>query len=183
MFDVQRRPLAKPPLQVESHMAGNAWAPVIIVEYGTYCRPREFSIYPTIYEIQEAYPDQVAFVYRHYPLTTSYPSAFLAAEAAEAAAAQGRFWKMHGYLVGHPRAYTCADLIQAAQVLGLDAGAMASDLQYHTHAELVREHLRCGVRDGIRQLPALFINGVLYEGATTAEALRPAVLEALRDIS
>jgi protein-disulfide isomerase len=183
MFDVQRRRRTGSSLLVPDHVAGNAWAPVIIVEYGTYCCPREIWTYPAVNAIQQSHPDQVAFVYRHFPLVRRYPSAVLAAEAAEAAAAQGQFWLMHGYLVGHPRPYCSADLARVAEELGLNADALALDLLERTHAGRVKEHFHCGIRDGVHRLPALFINGELYDGPPTPKAFTSVVLEALHALA
>jgi protein-disulfide isomerase len=181
MFPKERRRPAKLPLLVQDHVVGSTLAPVIIVEYGTYCCPRDIRIYSDILAIQDACPNQVAFVYRHFPLVTTYPSAFLAAEAAEAAAAQGNFWLMHGYLVGHPRPYSIADLATVAEELGLDGEVLTLDLQEHTHAARVTEHFHSGVRSGVRHLPALFVNGQLYEGNFSLESMRRMVLPWLHD--
>ena len=91
VFTEERRRRTGLPLLVQDHVAGSSWARVIIVEYGTYCCPREVWTYPAIHAMQRDHPDQVALVYRHYPLVTTYPSAFLAAEAAEAAAGKAAF--------------------------------------------------------------------------------------------
>jgi protein-disulfide isomerase len=179
MFAEKRHRRAVLPILGRDHVLGSMLAPVTILEYGSYCCPRDTHTYSAILAIQEAFPNQVAFVYRHYPLVTTYPSAFLTAESAEAAAAQGKFWLMHGYLAGHARPYSCADLARIAEELGLDAEAMTRDLREHTHAQRVIEHFHSGVRSGFRQVPALYVNGQPCEGVLSPEGIKLIVLRAL----
>src|SRR5690242_13574167 len=102
------------PVPAADHVFGPTSAPVILLEYGCYGCPRERQMLAGIRRLKRLFGDRIAFVFRHYPLTALYPSAFLAAEAAEAAAAQGHFWRMHNYLVDHSCSYSQQDLVQIA---------------------------------------------------------------------
>jgi protein-disulfide isomerase len=162
--------LSRPALSAD-HVLGPAAAPVVILEYGCYCSAREIKTYEAVCAVRDVFPEQVAFVFRHYPLVVSYPTAFDAAETAEAAAAQGHFWRMHAYLAEHAHLYTCEELLQIAADLGLDANAVAGDLASHLHRDTVTAHFLSGVRSGVRRVPAIFVNGQPLQEEVTADSL------------
>ena len=163
------------PVLTADHVLGSATASIIILEYGCYCSPREKQVFAAVSAATKMFGDQVAFVFRHYPLVATYPTAFLAAEAAEAAAAQGQFWQMHRYLADHACPYRRHDLIQAATELELDVPAFVHDLDTHVYAELVKGHFHSGVGSNLRRVPAVFVNGVRCEESITLEQLRRVV--------
>lgn len=111
-------------------------------------------------------------IHRHLPLRHTHPLAQLAAEAAEAAGAQGRFWAMHDRLFAAGDALTREHLLRYAAELGLDLARFTVELDNHVHEPAVAEDFKRAVAGGIKLPPALFINGVLYEGAATGQALR-----------
>jgi len=166
------------PTLIADHVLGPATAPIIVLEYGCYCCPRETETFAAVRALRRILTDQMAFVFRHFPLVATYPTAFLAAEAAEAAAAQGCFWRMHKYLVEHACAYSREDLIHIAGELRLDAPALARDLDAHVHAERVRGHFHSGIESNVRQMPAVFVNGLRCRDEITVEGLRRMVEEA-----
>jgi protein-disulfide isomerase len=119
--------------------------------------------------------DELRFAYRHFPLTQIHPHAQQAAEAAEAAAAQGRFWELHDLLFTHQDRLTLQDLLGYAAALGLDVPRYALELENHVHAPRVREDFLSGVRSGVNGTPTFFVNGVRHNGGYDLESL----LEAL----
>ena len=149
---------------------------VTLVEYGNYeclhCR----RAHPVIEALRAEAGDRLRFVYRHFARPADFPNAELAAEAAEAAGAQGRFRAMHDSLFsGEPRLHRAA-LADHAAALGLDMGAFDAALRERTFRDRVRAGLAEGLERGVRSTPTFFIDGVLHEDAWDLEALRDAVL-------
>ena len=169
-----------PPVSDRDHAAGLADAPVTLVEYGDYECPYCGMAYPIVKALQRQLAADLRFVFRNFPLAEAHPHARHAAQAAEAAAAQGKFWEMHDMLFEHQDALTDADLIGYARELGLDAERVARELENGTHAKRVRDDFRNGVRSGVNGTPTFFINGQRYDGSWMNEkklvgALRAAV--------
>ena len=158
------------------HAQGHADAPVTLVEYGDYQCPHCGRAHPIVKKIQQRLGSQLRFVFRNFPLSTLHPNAQSAAEAAEAAGAQGRFWEMHDLLLEHQRTLTDAALTQYAETVGLDSHRFQRDLADRSFEARVREDFRSGVRSGVNGTPTFFINGIRYDGAWDFELL----LEALR---
>jgi protein-disulfide isomerase len=100
-----------------------------------------------------------------------------AAEAAEAAGAQNKFWQMHGILFEHQDALEADDLLRYAEELGLDGERFATDLENGVHAKKVHDDFRGGVRSGVNGTPTFFINGVRYDGDWTDPDTFAAALE------
>jgi protein-disulfide isomerase len=109
--------------------------------------------------------DQLRFVWRQFPLTEVHPHAEQAAEASEAAAAQGKFWPMHDLLFEHQDALDFDSLVRFAGQLGLDVNRFQNDLETQRYADRVQEQFMSGVRSGVAGTPTFFINGEKYEGA------------------
>jgi len=118
--------------------------------------------------------DNLRFVFRHFPLSEAHPHAQRAAEAAEAAGAQGHFWEMHDLLFHNQDALEDADLLAYAAQIGIDAQRVARELAAGTYAKRVRDDFRGGVRSGVNGTPTFFINGVRYDGnwSDTAEFMQ-----------
>ena len=118
--------------------------------------------------------DNLRFVFRHFPLSEAHPHAQRAAEAAEAAGAQGHFWEMHDLLFHNQDALEDADLLAYAAQIGIDAQRVARELAAGTYAKKVRDDFRGGVRSGVNGTPTFFINGVRYDGnwSDTAEFMQ-----------
>lgn len=163
----------------EDHAIGSPEAPVTIVEYGDYecpyCGRAEYQLD----ELQERTGNQVRIVFRHFPNRMVHPNAKLAAEAAEAAGAQGKFWEMHHLLFENQDKLAEQDLYQYAQQLTLDMDQFRHDLEQHTFAGKVRQQFRSGIQSGVRGTPTWFINGARYEGAWDAESLLEAIQKPL----
>jgi protein-disulfide isomerase len=170
--------LILPVSEDRDHVRGPVHAPVTLVQYGDYECPYCGEAYPIIRDIQERMGEGLRFVFRNFPISTSHPHAEQAAEAAEAAAAQGKFWEMHDHLYENQRHLRDDDLRSYAEVLGLDVDLFDKELAEHVYADRVHEDFMSGVRSGVNGTPTFFINGLRhddsYEFDTLLEALRRA---------
>lgn len=149
------------------HVAGSLDAPIVLVEYGDFECPHCGRAYPLIKTLQRRLGERLALVYRHFPLAEIHPYATQAAEAAEAAGAQNKFWEMHGILFEHQDALEADDLLGYARDLGLDVERFATELESGTYARKVRDDFRGGVRSGVNGTPTFFINGMRFDGDWT----------------
>src|SRR5438105_11196255 len=149
-----------PRVSKRDHMQGPDDAPVTLVEFGDFECPHCGRAYPIIKEVQALLGDRLRFVFRYFPITTSHPHAQRAAEAAECAAAQGRFWEMHDTLFENQRALEESRLVEYARAIGLDVGRFTADMRTHKHAQRVREDFRSGILSGVNGTPTFFINGL-----------------------
>jgi protein-disulfide isomerase len=150
---------------------GNPDAPVTLTEYSDFECPFCGRAFWELKDVEEVAGDQVRFVYRHFPLSQMHPHALLAAEAAEAAGAQGHFWEMHEKLFMNQDDLEPPALLRYASDLELDLASFSRDLQEHRHLPKVRRDFMDGVRSGVNGTPTFFINGERWNGPTTAEAL------------
>ncbi len=170
--------LAVPVDEGRDHIQGAADAPVTLVEYGDYQCPYCGAAYPIVKELQDRMGERLQFVFRNFPITTSHPNAEQAAEAAEAAAAQGRFWEMHDLLYENQRRLADEDLHAYADQLGLDVDLFDKELAEHVHAPRVREDFMGGVRSGVNGTPSFYINGVRHDDSYDLETLLAALEQA-----
>src|ERR687892_294618 len=156
------------------HVRGPLAAPVTVVEYGdfecSYCGQAE----PVVRELLREFGD-VAYVWRHLPLTDVHPHAQLAAEAAGAAADQGAFWEMHDLLLANQDALRPDDLVGYAEQLGLDLDRFATALREHAGAGRVAEDVDGADLSGVSGTPTFFINGRRHYGAYDIATLSAAV--------
>jgi protein-disulfide isomerase len=166
------------PVNPQDHIQGPSTAPVTLVEYAdfecSYCG----AAYPVVKDVQRQAGDQLRFVFRNFPLVQSHPHAEHAAEAAESAAAQGKFWEMHDTLFEHQHALDDDHLLQYAAELGLDQQRFDADMAQHRYAGKIEEDLEGGEESGVPGTPTFFINGVMYEGAPDPQSLLEAIREA-----
>jgi protein-disulfide isomerase len=167
--------LTLPVSEDRDHIQGPADAPTTLLEYGDYECPFCGAAYPIVKEVQSRLGDQLRFVFRNFPITTSHPHAELAAEAAEAADAQGKFWEMHDLLYESQQHLEQADLHRYAEQLGLDVDRFDDELTRHVHAERVREDFMSGVRSGVNGTPTFYVNGVRHDGDYQLETLLAAL--------
>ena len=175
-----------PPVASDDHVAGSAEAPVTLVEYGDFECPHCGRAYPIVKSIQRELGTELRFVFRNFPLSEAHPHAEHAAEAAEGAAAQGRFWEMHDTLFEHQAELEDADLVRYAADIGIDAARLRHELMASTYARKVRDHFRSGVRSGVNGTPTFFINGQRFDGNWSSaveflRALRERIPTAARD--
>jgi protein-disulfide isomerase len=153
-----------PPVSEHDHSDGPDDAPVTLVEYGDYECPYCGMAHPIVQSIQRKLGNQLRFVFRNFPLREAHPHAQHAAEAAESAGAQGKFWEMHDIIFEHQDALEDLDLIRYAGAIGIDPDRVAGDLANKTYVKRVREDFRSGVRSGVNGTPTFFINGERYNG-------------------
>jgi protein-disulfide isomerase len=157
------------------HIQGPADAPVTLLEYGDYECPYCGAAYPIVKQVQARMGSRLRFVFRNFPITTSHPHAEQAAEAAEAAAAQGKFWEMHDLLYENQKRLDAADLHSYAEELRLDVEAFDEDLTTHVHAARVHDDFMSGVRSGVNGTPTFYINGRRHDGGYQLESLLAAL--------
>lgn len=157
------------------HVRGSLDAPVVLVEYGDFECPYCLRAESVLRDLVTAFGDDLAFVFRHLPLDQVHDHARLAAEAAEAADAQGRFWEMHDMLFAHQDALEEADLMRYAQALGLDVDRFARELHQRRHALRVERDVASADDSGAAGTPTFFVNGRRHHGrhdvATLTEVL------------
>lgn len=166
------------PVSEADHTQGTVDAKVTLVEYGDYQCPYCGEAYSIIKAVQQRLGKQLRFVFRNFPLTQAHPMAALAAESAEAAGAQGRFWEMHDALYEN-QAELGQPLIEAlVESLQLDAQQFESDLQARKFQPRVKHDFMGGVRSGVNGTPGLFINGERYDESWDEESLVAALLKA-----
>jgi protein-disulfide isomerase len=168
------------PVGERDHVRGPASAEVTLVEYGDFECPYTKMARPGVRRLRRDFGDRLLFAFRAFPLTRIHPHAQAAAEAAEAAAAQGRYWEMHDLLFDNQWHLEDEDLSGFAQRLGLDLERFDRELAEHAHAPRVREDLRGGLESGVRATPTFFVNGLRHDGPNDLATLRTAVEEAAR---
>jgi Na+/H+ antiporter NhaA len=160
------------------HIRGPAGAPVTLVEYGDYECPYCGQAESVVRELLAEFEDDLRYVYRHLPLTDVHLHAQQVAEAAEAAAAQGRFWDMHDLLFAHREQLELDDLHGYAEQLGLDGERFDDELRRRVHAPRVQRDVEGADRSGVAGTPTFFINGRRHHGAYDEATLAAAVREA-----
>jgi protein-disulfide isomerase len=167
------------PVGQRDHRRGPETAQVTLMEYGDYECPYCGKAYPIVKEIQRRLGERLRFVFRNFPLTQIHPHAEHAAEAAEAAAGQGKFWEMHDYLFEHQGSLDDAHLVQYAVALNLDKDTFVREMTEHVHMNRVREDFLSGVRSGVNGTPTFFINGVRHDDSYELETLLAAIEAAM----
>jgi len=155
------------------HLRGPADGQVTLVEYGDFECPYCGKAEPVVRELLADYAD-IRYVWRHLPLSDVHPSAELAAEASESAAAQGKFWEMHDQLLDHQGELRPRDLRTYAEKIGLDLDRFDEDLTHHIHAPRVEEDVDSADLSGVTGTPTFFVNGRRHEGAYDIETLSAA---------
>jgi protein-disulfide isomerase len=168
------------PVNDKDHAKGPPDAPVTLIEYGDYECPYCGKAYPAVRRIQKKLGDKVRFVFRNFPLNTIHEHASQAAQAAEAAAAQGKFWEMHDLLYANQENLADVDLRQYALKAGLEIYRFEADMSGEVYAKRVRDDFRGGVRSGVNGTPTFFINGYRFNEVVNYENLLAAVEAAER---
>jgi protein-disulfide isomerase len=165
------------------HVQGPAGAPVTLLEYGDYQCPYCGAAHPVVKALQRHLGDNLRFAFRHFPLSTIHEYAEQAAESAEAAGAQGKFWEMHDTLFENQPALDYESLLGYAEELGLDLERFATELENEVYAPRVKEDFISGVRSGVNGTPTFFINGVRHEGSFDFESMLEAIQARLRNLA
>ena len=167
--------LTAPVDEGRDHIQGLADAAVTLVQYGDYECPYCGEAYPIVKAVQGRMGERLRFVFRNFPISTSHPHAEQAAEAAEAADAQGRFWDMHDLLYENQRRLLSEDLRAYATQLELDLERFDRELAEHVHAARIHEDFMSGVRSGVNGTPTFYINGVRHDDSYDADTLLDAL--------
>jgi protein-disulfide isomerase len=169
----------KPPVNEDDHLQGNAHAKVVLVEYGDFECPHCAVAHPIIQQLEKKYKEQMAFVFRHFPLSEIHPFAKIAAISAEAAAKQGKFWEMHNMIFENQTKISTVFLLRIAESLGLDIKIFQRDTYDDKLAEKVDDQFESGVLSGVNGTPSFYINGEKYNGAYDFESMSAAVENAI----
>ena len=169
----------KVPVGPDDQVQGPAKAPVTLVEYGDYECPHCGHAYPIVKQLQLEFHDDLRFVFRNFPLANAHPHAELAAEAAEAAGAQGKFWEMHDWLFENQQDLSAENIAAGAKELGMDVKRLVKDLESRKFQEKVKRDFSGGVRSGVNGTPTFFINGIRHDADFQFETLTEAVQSAL----
>jgi protein-disulfide isomerase len=159
------------PVGKDDHVLGPADAPVTLVEYGDYECPACGAAYPMVKAIQKRLGAKLRFVFRNMPLNEIHPNAELAAEAAEAAGAQGKFWEMHDALYEHQDEFGPELGRILARRLRLDMSRFEEDLVSRRFRDHVKRDFMGGVRSGVNGTPTFFVDGLRYDGILDEQSL------------
>jgi protein-disulfide isomerase len=165
-----------PPVYTQDHCQGKEGATLVLVEYGDYRCQHCAQVYPLLQLIQAQFPD-VRFVFRHFPSPELHPFAQHAAEAAEAAGAQGKFWEMHDRLMRHSGFLDDASLIEHAIALNLDINRFLHEMSTDIHVAHVLSDYESGIKSGVSCTPTFFINGLRFIGDCQSDALQTSIAE------
>jgi protein-disulfide isomerase len=160
-----------PPLSAEDHCDGPNGAELELVMYGDFQCPYCTAAYPIVKRVRDQLAGRLLFAFRHFPLRDIHPDAQRAAEASEAAAAQGAFWPMHDQLYESGGALAQGELIAQAAELGLDADRLAAELDSSLHAPRVQRDVDSGLASGVTGTPGFFVAGRLHTGSFDAASL------------
>ena len=160
------------------HVRGPIEAPITVIEFGDFECPHCGRAEPVVRDLLE--DTDVRYVWRHLPLTDVHPQAQLAAEAAEAAAAQGAFWEMHDLLLAHQDELEGKDLLRYAGQLGLDTDRFRDELKASAHQNRVAQDVESADLSGVSGTPTFFVNGQRHYGAFDLDTLS-AVIRTARE--
>ena len=162
------------------HTIGPPHAPVTVVEYGDLECPDCKRAAPAVKLLLAHFAGRVRFAYRHFPLEEVHPHAFHAAEAAECAGAQGKFWPMHDLLFDNQAHMKLNQLRGYAEQLQLDLPRYDAEMGDHVYLQRIREHMQSGRESGVRGTPTFFVNGKVQDVSFGLNLLFDAVEAALR---
>ena len=174
-----RSRLTLPVSPARDHIRNGLNAPLTLLEYGDYECPFCAAAHQVVKTIEAQAGGALRFVFRHFPMTAVHPHAELAAETAEAAAAQGRFWEMHDMLYSNQQELEGPDLLAYARAIGLDVTRFSSEVAAHVHLPKVSEDFMSGVRSGVNGTPTFYINGIRHDGGWDYSSLAVALQQAM----
>jgi len=164
--------LVTPVTTERDHIEGPSNASLTLVEYGDYQCPYCGAAYPEVKKVQKELGSKLRFVFRNFPITSSHEFAEHAAEIAEAASAQGKFWEMHDFLYEHQELLGDDNSIFAyAEKLGLEVQRLTEEVMNSVYLNRIREDFNGGIRSGVNGTPTFYVNGTRYNGSPTAKNL------------
>ncbi len=163
------------PVSATDHLTGSAHAPVTVVEYGDFECPNCKQAQSALKLLLERFDGRVRFAFRNFPLEDVHPHALAAAEAAECAGGQGKFWSMHDLLFANQTHLKLKDLHGYAERVGVDVARFSAEMDDHVYLQRVREDLKSGVDSGVRGTPTFFVNGRIEDVSFGLRSLFDAV--------
>lgn len=173
-------PTLKVPVAAQDHAQGSQSAAVTLVEYGDYQCPHCGHAYPIVKQIQEHFGSKLRFIFRNFPLREMHPEAESAAESAEFAGAQGKFWEMHDALFENQQQLGGSLYMALAKGLGLSPNALVKALETEQFTQKVSADFNGGVRSGVNGTPTFFINGQRHDAPFEFEYLVAAIDKTLQ---
>ena len=174
---------AMPEIAPDDHVLGPAAAPVTVVEYGDYECPFCRGAYRDVHRMLDVYPGSIRFAFRNFPIQQLHPHAEQAAEAAEAAAAQGKFWEMYELLLRPSSRLDLDSLVALARDLGLATDRFRRDVTGRAYAAKIEGDIREGVRNGVNATPKFYVDGERIDGKFPLEGLEDAIRASVRAAS
>lgn len=170
----------RPPVSEHDHAVGPADAPLTLVEYGDYQCPHCAAADPIVRAVQKEFGNELRFVFRNFPLAEMHPAAEPAAEFAEGASMQGKFWEAHDAIFAYSRRHGPESLgpdafASIAASLELDAQKLEVDIASHHYLERIKNDFNGGIRSGVNGTPTFFINGKRFDGAPSVASLTEAL--------
>jgi protein-disulfide isomerase len=169
-----------PEITADDHVLGPADAPVTVLEYGDYECPYCRGAARDVRRMLDLYPGSIRFVFRNFPIQQLHPHAEQAAEAAEAAAAQGKFWEMYELLLEPSSSLDLDSLLSYARDLGLDTNRFRQDVTGRAYAAKIEGDVREGLRNGVNATPKFYVDGERIDGKFPLEGLEDAIRAAVR---
>ena len=165
----------KPPVSKDDHIKGSMHAPVVLVEYGDFQCPHCGAAHPIVKRILKVYKDQMAFVFRHFPLSEVHPYAQVAAVASEAAANQGKFWQMHELIFDNQATLGIEMLLDLAEKINLDMKTFQKDFKDPKLFEKVEANFESGIVSGVNGTPSFYLNGEKFNKSYDFDTLNTAI--------
>jgi protein-disulfide isomerase len=163
------------PVSAVDHLTGSEHAPVTVVEYGDFECPNCRQAQSALQLLLERFDGRVRLVFRNFPLEDVHPHALAAAEAAECAGAQGKFWPMHDLLFANQAHLKPKDLHGYAERVGVEMARFTAEMDDHVYLQRVREDLQSGVESGVRATPTFFVDGRIEDVSFGLRSLFDAV--------
>jgi protein-disulfide isomerase len=171
--------MLKNPVGSEDHIQGDEDAPCTLVEYGDYECPHCGAAHPVIKRVERHFGKRLRFAFRNFPLTQIHANAQSAAETAEFAANEGKFWEMHDLLFENQEQLGNDLYDELAAQLGLDVAKLQEALENGAYTRRVRNDFTGGVRSGVNGTPTFFINGQRHNGPADFDHLVKAIEAAI----
>ncbi|MCI4352971.1 MAG: thioredoxin domain-containing protein [Thermoplasmata archaeon] len=152
------------PMEARDNCLGTPGARFSLVEYGDYASPHCRNAVGTVNELVRELQDDLCFVFRNFPQESLHPRSRAAAEAAEGAGLQGKFWLMHDRLFAHQDDLSDKAIREIARGLPLEMDHFDRDLGSGVAARRVDEDLESAEEAGVGDTPTFFVNGILHVG-------------------
>jgi protein-disulfide isomerase len=160
-----------PQVAADDHVRGPADARVTVLEYGDYECPYCRGAFRDVRLLVDEHPADIRFVFRNFPIPELHPHAEQAAEAAEAAGAQGKFWDMHDLLLQPYSQLDTDSLVTYAELIGLDIARFRQEVTGRAYAARIRADIAEGIRNGVNATPKFYVNGLRVDGKVPLEHL------------